>query len=76
MGSGRARAAVPINDRAPRAINHLPMQGQPAYDRMMATIQAFLPAGQHRMTGAPDIASLGPRERELLAPLARGLDNA
>jgi pimeloyl-ACP methyl ester carboxylesterase/DNA-binding CsgD family transcriptional regulator len=53
--------------------NHVPLEGEPAFERMMELIDAFLPAVG---SSAPAFAGLSMRERELLELLARGLDNA
>jgi pimeloyl-ACP methyl ester carboxylesterase/DNA-binding CsgD family transcriptional regulator len=53
--------------------NHVPLQGEPAFERMIELIDEFLPATG---TTAPALGGLSARERELLDLLARGLDNA
>ena len=53
--------------------NHVPLQGVPAFERMIELIDEFLPATG---TTAPALGGLSARERELLDLLARGLDNA
>ena len=52
--------------------NYLALQGEPAFERMLEEIRAFLPRegpGHHALAG------LTRREREVLDLLARGLDN-
>jgi DNA-binding NarL/FixJ family response regulator len=53
--------------------NHVPLAGEPAFDRMFELLGGFLPAGP--VVGAA-FRELTPRERELLDLIARGLDNA
>lgn len=53
--------------------NHLPLAGEPAFDRAVALIREFLP--QQRPL-APSLPGLTTSECELLELLARGLDNA
>lgn len=53
--------------------NHVPLQGEPAFERMIELIDAFLPATG---SSAPALGGLSVRERELLEFVARGLDNA
>lgn len=53
--------------------NHVPLLGEPAFERAMELIDGFLPTAG---SGAPMPAGLGTRERELLELVARGLDNA
>ncbi|TFZ05220.1 alpha/beta fold hydrolase [Ramlibacter henchirensis] len=57
------------------SINHVPLAGEPAFDRMMALIDGFLP-GSAGGAGEPAFAGLSARERDLLELLAQGLDNA
>ena len=52
--------------------NHLPLQGEPAYDTALALIDGFL----GRPAGAGTFDTLSLREREIVELLARGLDNA
>ena len=57
-----------------RTRNHVPLADEPAFERFCAAVTAFIgPAAAH---GA-DLQGLAftPRERELLALVARGLDN-
>ena len=57
-------------------LNHLPMQGHPAYDRLFKELQDFLPAAAAHADSQQDLSFLNARERALLDLLARGLDNA
>lgn len=57
---------VPLEGR-----NHVILEDEPAWPRFLAELDAFLPAGGRG--GA--FAELTPREREIVALLARGLDN-
>ena len=49
--------------------NYHPLEGEPAFARMMEEILAFLPRERHALAG------LTRREREVLELLARGLEN-
>lgn len=49
--------------------NYHPLEGEPAFARMMEEILAFLPRERHTLAG------LTRREREVLELLARGLEN-
>jgi DNA-binding CsgD family transcriptional regulator len=53
--------------------NHVPLPGEPAFQRLIDGIAAFAPPSQGR--DAP-FATLTQREREVLDQLARGRDNA
>jgi pimeloyl-ACP methyl ester carboxylesterase/DNA-binding CsgD family transcriptional regulator len=53
--------------------NHVPLAGEPAFDRMMQLIFDFLGADT---ASRPGFDALTAREREALDLLARGLDNA
>jgi pimeloyl-ACP methyl ester carboxylesterase/DNA-binding CsgD family transcriptional regulator len=54
--------------------SHVPMPGEPSFDRVIEEIEAFLPApsGGDR----PAFPNLTRREREVLEHIARGSDNA
>lgn len=54
--------------------NHVPLEGEPAFERGLALIDEFLP-GASGATAGP-FASLSVRERDMVELLARGLDNA
>ncbi len=53
--------------------NHVPLAGEPAFDRMIALIAEFLAAPTGSSTAFGDLTD---RERATLELLARGLDNA
>ena len=55
--------------------NYIPLQGEPAFEKMMEEIRAFLPRGRQDAPGHEALAGLTRREREVLELLARGLDN-
>lgn len=55
--------------------NHTPLQGEPAFDRLLQVLDEFLPATAAG-SGAPGFAGLSERNREIVELLARGLDNA
>lgn len=57
-------------------LNHLPLQGQAAYARMLDEIRHFLPTRDAPPAADRRLADLSPAERELLDLIARGLDNA
>jgi DNA-binding NarL/FixJ family response regulator len=54
-------------------LNHLPLQGEPSFERALALMHEFLP--QRRAPSGPPI-DLNAAESRLLAFVARGLDNA
>jgi pimeloyl-ACP methyl ester carboxylesterase/DNA-binding CsgD family transcriptional regulator len=56
--------------------NHVPLVGEPAYDQMMAAIDAFVPYRDARAVGDTRLAGLTHRELDILNLVARGLDNA
>jgi pimeloyl-ACP methyl ester carboxylesterase/DNA-binding CsgD family transcriptional regulator len=56
--------------------NHVPLQGEPAYSRMMELIAQFLPATASGKAHAAAFGGLSAREQEIVELLARGLDNA
>jgi pimeloyl-ACP methyl ester carboxylesterase/DNA-binding CsgD family transcriptional regulator len=53
--------------------SHVPMAGEPSFDRVIEEIEAFLP--RTRDGGAAPFPSLTPRERQILVLIAQGLDN-
>ena len=54
-------------------ISHVPMPGEPSFDRVIEEIEAFLPRTRD---GQPaPFPSLTPRERQILELIAQGLDN-
>ncbi|KQT09000.1 alpha/beta fold hydrolase [Ramlibacter sp. Leaf400] len=55
--------------------NHVPLQGEPAYGRMMELIAQFLPASAGSTVAGP-FKGLSSREQEIVELLAQGLDNA
>lgn len=56
------------------ADNYMPIAGEPAFTQMMDEIRAFLPR-KPRAPGHATLDQLTRREREVLALVARGLDN-
>jgi len=59
--------------------NHMLLREEPAWERMLAEIEAFLrePAPKPQAASAPKerFSELSPRERDVLEAIARGLDN-
>lgn len=55
--------------------NHTPLQGEPAFDRLLKSMDEFLPATTAG-SGVPGFAGLSDRDREIVELLARGLDNS
>lgn len=53
--------------------NHVPLEGEPAFDRFFELLAEFLPS--RPIVGAA-FKELTPREHEILDSIARGLDNA
>ena len=53
--------------------SHVPLPGEPAFQRLLDDMMAFVPSSQK---GATPFAELTRREREVLDQIARGLDNA
>jgi len=56
--------------------NYIPLQGEPAFEKMMEEIRAFLPRERQGASGPEALAGLTRREREVLELLARGLSNS
>ncbi len=54
-----------------RTRNHVPLAGEPAFDRFCEAVEAFVSPGAHAVEGQ----TFTPRERALLALVARGCDN-
>jgi DNA-binding NarL/FixJ family response regulator len=61
-----------------RAGNHILVDGEPAWQQLVAELDDFLPATASVPTDAraPFIDDLTPRETQVLDLIARGLDNA
>ncbi len=59
---------VPLETRS-----HVPMPGEPSFDRVIEEIDAFIGAPNE---GNEAFGDLTPRERQILEHIARGLDNA
>jgi len=53
--------------------NHVPLAGEPAFERMFALIEGFVLAASDPGAAFKDLTA---REREMLELIARGLDNA
>lgn len=63
---------VPLDSR-----NHVLLDGEPAWPRFLVELREFLPRQQIRTLAAGlDEAGLTPSERQVLALVARGLDNS
>ncbi len=59
-----------------RTRNHVPLAGEPAFDRFCEAVTAFVGPGTGRAAGLQAQGlDFTPRERELLALVARGCDN-
>ncbi|ODV08267.1 MAG: helix-turn-helix transcriptional regulator [Rubrivivax sp. SCN 70-15] len=56
--------------------NHVPLAGEPAFDRLMAEVADFLPTRDARAGSDARLAGLTARELDVLELIARGLDNA
>lgn len=54
--------------------NHVPLEGEPAFERAVALMEEFLPGPPAPADGP--FSSLSVRERDMVELLARGLDNA
>ncbi len=74
---GRFLASAIANARLEplESVNHVPLPGEPAFDRALALINEFLPVSPGGQVAAA-FAGLTQREREVVELLARGLDNA
>jgi DNA-binding NarL/FixJ family response regulator len=57
------------------ANNYMPIEGEPAFNQMVAEFQAFLPRQRDNASPHAALAELTRREREVLDLVARGLDN-
>ena len=55
--------------------NYMPIEGEPAFGRMIDELRAFLPRELERSPPDAALVALTRREREVLELLARGLDN-
>jgi DNA-binding NarL/FixJ family response regulator len=62
---------VPLESR-----NHVLLDVEPAWPRFLAELREFLPAREAAGPRLIDAAGLTPSERQVLALLARGLDNS
>ena len=54
--------------------NYIPLEGEPAFDRLITEIDAFLPR-RREASASEAFAQLTSREREVLELVARGMDN-
>ncbi len=54
--------------------NHLPLEGEPAFQRLVEAVTEFLPASPPAVPAG--FAELSERERQIVDLIARGLDNA
>jgi pimeloyl-ACP methyl ester carboxylesterase/DNA-binding CsgD family transcriptional regulator len=60
---------VPLESR-----NHILQEREPAWQHMVSEVEAFLPVNSNDSRGF-SVATLTPRERDVLELIARGLDN-
>jgi len=56
--------------------NHVPLEGEPAYEHLFGAVRAFLPGPTAGGAAGGSFDGLTLREREILELIARGLDNA
>ena len=74
LGRELAAAIAGARFESLRSRNHVPLAGEPAFERFCELVSAFVaPDGTNG--GASGGAAFTPRERELLALVARGCDN-
>ncbi len=71
MGRELAAAIADARFESLRTRNHVPLAGEPAFDRFCEAVSAFIGSG----TADTESRPFTPRERELLTLVARGRDN-
>lgn len=74
---GRALAGLIPNSRFVTldSENHMPLAHEPSWPRLLSELDAFL-GETRRTTSALPLATLTPRERNVLEGIAQGMDNA